>query len=150
MAPFPQERRHVTESKLFELFQNGLRRRPTVNAMRGVLETPRRLLEALEVLRRVVSMHAESKAAMVPRVQVPRLHEPEDQAAMTMTVAEVAALEARHVAELKHEIAVAELEHEASEVTEVAWLEVPMLSNQAPVVELEAMVRPMKLRACLP
>lgn len=149
MAPFPQEPRHVTEPKLFELFQNGLRRHATVSAMRDLLETRKAMLEALEVLRRVVSMHAESKAAVVPWLQVPRLPEPEDQASMAMPVAEVVALEARHMAELEHEIPVAELEHEASvaEAIEVPRLEVLRPPDEAAAVELEAIVRPVKLCA---
>lgn len=152
MPPFPQERRHVSEPELFEPSQNGLRRHATVKATRSVLESRKAMLEAVEALRRVASMHAESKAAVVPRRQVPRLPEPKDQAAMAMPVAEQVALEARNMAEPEPEIADAELEYEPSvaEVTEVPRLELPMLPKETASVELEAMVRPVKFCAGVP
>jgi hypothetical protein len=71
---------------------------------------------------------------------------------MMVLVAEVTMLEMRHMAEPEHEIPVAELEHETTlaEVPEVPRLERTILSKEAPVVELEAIVSQLQLRASMP
>ena len=70
---------------------------------------------------------------------------------MMVPVAELTMLE-RHIAEPEHDIAVAELEHQTAlaEVPEVPRLERTMLSKDATVVELEAMVAQVQLRAGMP
>ena len=115
------------------------------------------------------------KAAIVPRPEVPWLVEPEEQTAMRVPVAEMMMLQMRHMTELEHEVAVAELEDETAlaEVTEVSRLEVsdmseleyettvaevpevprlegPRPSQEAPLVELEATVSQVQLRAGVP
>jgi hypothetical protein len=107
----------------------------------------------------------EGKAAIVPRPELPWLVEPEEQPVMMVPVAELMMLEMRHMAEPEHEVAVAEFEQQTAlaevaevsrlevwdmselecettvaEVPEVPRLEGPRLSQEAPVVELEAMV----------
>ena len=66
-------------------------------------------------------------------------------------VAEVTMFE-RHMTEPEHDVAVAELEHQTAlaEVPEVTRLERTMLSKGATVVELEAMVAQVQLRASVP
>jgi hypothetical protein len=118
---------------------------------------------------------AQREATIVPRPELPWLAEPEEQPVMMGPVAEVMMLEMRHMAEPEHEVAIVELEHETAlaEVTEVSRLEVwdmsglecettvaevpevprlegPRLSQEAPVVELEAMVSQVQLRASVP
>jgi hypothetical protein len=117
----------------------------------------------------------EGKAAIVPRPEPLWLVELEEQPAMIVPMAEVMMLEMRQMAEPEHEFAVAELEDEAAvaEVPEVSRLEVwdiselegettvaeladvprlerPRLSKNPPVVELEAMVAQVQLRASVP
>jgi hypothetical protein len=90
---------------------------------------------------------------------------------MMVPAAEMTVLEMRHMTEPEHEVAVAELEHETAaevprlevrdmpelrgkttvvEVPEVTRLERPRRSKEATVVELEAMVSRVQLRASGP
>jgi hypothetical protein len=114
------------------------------------------------------------KAAIVPRPEPTWLIEPEEQTGMMVPVAEVTMFE-RHMTEPEHEVASAELEHQTAlaevaemsrlepwdmselgrkttvaEVPEVTRLERTMLSKDATVVELEAMVAQVQLRASVP
>jgi hypothetical protein len=118
---------------------------------------------------------SKGKAAIVPRPEVPWLVESEEQPVMMVPVAEVMMFEMRHMAEPEHDVAVAELEHETAlaELTEVSRLEMwdmseleyeiltakvtkvprlerPRPSKEATVVELEAVVPQVQLRACVP
>lgn len=70
---------------------------------------------------------------------------------MTMSVSEAVRLEVRDVAKLEREVSVAELEPEPPmpEVTEVPRFEVPMLPEEAAVVESETVMRPMEFCACV-
>jgi hypothetical protein len=90
----------------------------------------------------------EGNAAIVPRPEPPWLIEPEEQRGMMVPVAEVTMFE-RHMTEPEHEVAIAELEHQTAlaEVPEVPRLERPRLPNEAAVVELEAVVSHVQLRA---
>jgi hypothetical protein len=115
------------------------------------------------------------KAAIVPRPELPWLVEPEEQPLMMVPVAEMRTLEARHMAEPEHEVAIAELEHQTAlaevpevsrlemrdmsklgckatvaEVPEVTRVESPRLSEEATVLGLEAMVSQVQLRASMP
>jgi hypothetical protein len=114
------------------------------------------------------------KAAIVPPPEPPWLVEPEEQTGMMVPVAEVTMFE-RHMAEPEHDIVVAELEHQpalaemaevsrlepwemselgrettVAEVPEVTRFERTMLSADATVVELEAVVAQVQLRASVP
>ena len=104
----------------------------------------------------------EGKAAIVPRPELPWLVEPEEQPVMT-PVAEMTMLEMRRMTEPEDEVAVAELQHETAlaEVTKVSRLEVwgmsevprlerPRLPKDPTVVDLEAMVSQLQLRASVP
>jgi hypothetical protein len=111
------------------------------------------------------------KAGIVPRPEPPWLIEPEEQTRMMVPVAEVTTLEMRHMTEPEHEVAIAELEHQTAlaevpevsrlepwdvselgrkttvaEVPQVTRLERTMPSEDATVVELEAMVSQVQLR----
>jgi hypothetical protein len=117
---------------------------------------------------------SERETAIVPGPELPWLVEPEEQTAMMVPLAEVTML-GRHMAEPEQEVAVGELQHETSlaEVAEVSRLEPwnmsepecrttvvevpegprlkrPRLSKEAAVVELEAMVSQVQLRASVP
>jgi hypothetical protein len=87
----------------------------------------------------------------VPRPEPPWLIEPEEQTGMIVPLAEVTMFE-RHMTESEHEVAVAELEHQTAlaEVPEVPRLERPRLPNEAPVVELAAVVSHVQLRPGVP
>jgi hypothetical protein len=93
----------------------------------------------------------EGKAAIVPPPEPLCLIEPKEQTGMTVPVAEVTMFE-RHMTEPEHEVAIAELEHQTTlaEVPEMTRLERTMLSKDATVVELEAMVAQVQLRASVP
>jgi hypothetical protein len=109
----------------------------------------------------------------VPRLEPPWLIEPEEHGVM-VPVAEMTMFE-RHMTEPEHEIAIAELEHQTAlaevpeisrlepwdvselgrktrvaEVPEVTRLERTMLSKDATVVDLEAMLSQVQLRAGTP
>jgi hypothetical protein len=117
----------------------------------------------------------EGKAAIVPPPEPPWLVEPEEQPINMTPAAEVTVLEMRHMTEPEHQVAVAELQHQArvpelpevprlklrgmskpecktsvAEVPEVPRLERPRLSNEATVVEFEARVVQVQLRASVP
>jgi hypothetical protein len=67
---------------------------------------------------------SKGEAAIVPRPELASLVESEERTAMILPVAELTMRE-RHMAESKHDIAVAELQHETvlAKVTEVSRLE---------------------------
>src|SRR5919106_575944 len=106
------------------------------------------MVKTLEVLRTVVQPFIQGKT-VVPTLEASRAVEPGGQAAMALSVA--VRLEAREVAEFEREVPVAEFEHESpmAEVAEVPRLEVAVLAEDAPLMELEAMVRPMKFCASM-
>src|SRR5919106_1636571 len=129
------------------------------------------MVKTLEVLRTVVQPFIQGKT-VVPTLEASRAVEPGGQAAMALSVA--VRLEAREVAEFEREIPVAEFEHESpmaevtevprlevwgmseleheilmAEVTEVPRLDVSVFAEDAPLMELEAMMRPMKFCASM-
>ena len=161
---------YVSKTHRLELFKEGFWRRAVVQpASLAALET--RYARAVPVKATPIF---EGKAATVPRPELPWLVEPEEQTAVMVPVAEVTMFE-RHMTEPEHDVAVAELEHQTAlaevpevprlevwgmselecetmvvEVPEVPRLERPRLSNEATVVELEALVSQVQLRPDVP
>jgi hypothetical protein len=161
----------MSKTHLLELSKEGLWRGAT---LQPATLADLRTRHALAV--RVKAMPIfEGKAAIMPWPELPWLVEPEEHPVMMVLVAEVTMLEMRHMAEPEHEIPVAELEHETAlaevpevprlevwdmselerattvaEMPEVPRLERTILSKEAPVVELEAIVSQLQLRASMP
>ena len=168
--PAAQQLWHASEAHPLELFKEGFWRRA---AGQPAILAGLRTRHALAVPVKATSIF-ESKAAIVPRPELPWLIEPEEQPVMMVPVAEVTMFE-RHMTEPEHEVAIAELEHQTAlaevpeisrlepwdvselgrkttvaEVPEVARLERTMLSKDATVVDLEAMLSQVQLRAGMP
>jgi hypothetical protein len=157
----------VSKAHLLELFQEGLWRSAGMNSTSLATLRTRHAL-ALPLKAKPIF---KGEVAIVPRPELPLQIEPEEQPLVTMRMAEVTVLEMRHMTKPEHEIAVPELEHETAaevprlgvqgmpelkgkttvvEVPEVTRLERPRLSKEATVVELEAMVSRVQLRASGP
>jgi hypothetical protein len=146
--PAAQKLWHVSKTHLLELSKEGLWRGGT---LQPATLADLRTRHALAV--RVKAMPIfEGKAAIMPWPELPWLVEPEEHPVMMVLVAEVTMLEMRHMADPQHEIPVAELQHETAlaEVPEVPRLERTILSKEAPVVELEAIMAQVQLRASMP
>ena len=94
----------------------------------------------------------ESKAAIVPLPHLPRAIEPEEEAALAVSMSEAGRLEGKHMTEFEHSFPVTEPEHETSvaEVTEVPPHEGLRRPEEATLVEHGATVSQVQLRASVP
>jgi hypothetical protein len=144
--PPAQKLWHVSKAHLLELSEEGFWRHAAVQP--ATLAAFRTRLALAEVLRKLVPI-IEYKAAIVPRSEVPWLVESEEQPVMTVPVAKALVLEIRRVAELEHNVPVAEHKHETAvaEVTEVPRLEGPRLPKEATMLKLGVTVSQVQLRA---
>jgi hypothetical protein len=93
----------------------------------------------------------ETKAVVVPLPHVLQAIEPEEEAALAVSMSETARLEGKHMTEFEHSVPVTEPEHETSvaEVTEVPPHEGLRLPKEATLVEHGATVSQVQLRGVL-
>jgi hypothetical protein len=149
-AVLVQKLRHMPKPKLLELSEKNIWRRgavqPATLAGRGTRDALAKVPEASSM--RVF----ESEAAVVQVPDVPRAIEPEEEAALAVSMSEATRFEGNNLTEFEHHIAVAEPKHETAvvEVTEVPRLEGPTLPKEATVVEIAATVSQVQLRASVP
>jgi hypothetical protein len=131
-AALVQKPRHMAKPKLLELSEKKIWRR---GAVQPATLAGRGTRDALAEVPEASSMRVfQSEAAVVQVPDVPRVIEPEEEAALAVSMSEATRFEGNNLIEFERHIAVAEPKHETvAEVTEVPRPEGPTLPKEAPL-----------------